>query len=239
MNGMVERKKIRFGLIGLGLMGREFGSAVARWCHILDDGPVPVLTGICDTNEEAFGWFRDNFPSIEVSTNDYKELLASDHIDAVYCAVPHNLHERFYIDIIKAGKHLLGEKPFGIDITANKRILDVIGENPSIVVRCNSEFPYFPGARRVIDWIKERKFGQIIEVKCGFNHSSDMDLSKPINWKRMIDINGEYGCMGDLGLHTQHIPLRMGWKPISVYAEFSNIVEKRPDGKGGMALCQT
>ena len=42
-----ERKKIRFGLIGLGLMGREFASATARWCHLLDDGPVPVISAIC------------------------------------------------------------------------------------------------------------------------------------------------------------------------------------------------
>ncbi|WP_261807696.1 Gfo/Idh/MocA family oxidoreductase [Paenibacillus sp. N3.4] len=41
--------------------------------------------------------------------------MADDEIDAIYCAVPHHLHEQIYIDIIKAGKHLLGEKPFGID----------------------------------------------------------------------------------------------------------------------------
>jgi prephenate dehydrogenase len=29
-------RKIRFGLIGCGLMGREFASAAARWCHLLD-----------------------------------------------------------------------------------------------------------------------------------------------------------------------------------------------------------
>ncbi|MCD6342294.1 MAG: Gfo/Idh/MocA family oxidoreductase [Spirochaetaceae bacterium] len=235
----MSRKEIRFGIIGLGLMGKEFGSAVARWCHLLDDGPVPVLTGICDMNEASFGWFEDNFPSIEVTTTDYQDILSSDIIDAVYCAVPHNLHEKLYIDIIKSGKHLLGEKPFGIDIEANKRIMDVIQDSPSVIVKCNSEFPYFPGAKRMIDWIEGRNFGRLIEVKCGFNHSSDMDLTKPINWKRIIEINGEYGCMGDLGLHTHHIPLRMGWKPDSVFAELSNISEQRPDGKGGMAECET
>ncbi len=235
----MKRKKIRFGLIGLGLMGKEFGSAVARWCHLLDDGPVPEISGICGRTEGSFGWFKDNFPTIKLFTTDYRELLASDEIDAVYCAVPHNLHEKMYIDIINAGKHLIGEKPFGIDLAANTRILEAIAAHPSIIVRCSSEFPYYPGAKRMIDWIRERKFGQIIEVKSGFNHSSDMDLSKPINWKRMIAINGEYGCMGDLGLHTQHIPLRMGWKPESVFAELSNIAESRPDGKGGTAVCET
>ena len=44
----MARKKIHFGIIGLGLMGREFCSSVARWCHLLDDGSIPVITGICD-----------------------------------------------------------------------------------------------------------------------------------------------------------------------------------------------
>jgi predicted dehydrogenase len=66
-----------------------------------------------------------------------------------------------------------------------------------------------------------------------------MDLTKPINWKRMVEINGEYGCMGDLGMHTLHIPLRMGWKPNSVYADLQKIAETRPDGKGNTVPCKT
>lgn len=66
-----------------------------------------------------------------------------------------------------------------------------------------------------------------------------MDLSKTLNWKRMVKFNGEYGCMGDLGLHTQHIPLRMGWIPKWVYVDLQKIAEFRPDGKGDMVPCDT
>ena len=90
---MAARKKIRFGIVGCGLMGREFGSAIARWCHLLDDGPVPVLTGVCDVNPKMHGWFTDAFPGLPVVTTSYQDLLGSSGIDAIYCAVPHNLHE--------------------------------------------------------------------------------------------------------------------------------------------------
>jgi predicted dehydrogenase len=235
----MARKKIRFGVIGLGLMGKEFGSAAARWCHLLTDGPVPEIVGICDTNKDAHKWFLDNFPEIKISTDNYQDLLDSKEIDAIYCAVPHNLHEKIYTDIIKSGKHFMGEKPFGIDQKANRTILKAVEEHPESVVRCCSELPYYPAAQRLIQWAMEKRFGRIIEVRAGFNHSSDMDLTKAINWKRMIEYNGEYGCMGDLGIHTQHIPFRMGWVPSTVFASLSNIAAERPDGKGGMAECKT
>ena len=220
-------------------MGREFASAAARWCHITADIPRPVIVGVCDHTAAARAWFENNFDTVKYSVDDYHELLDKDDIDAVYCAVPHNLHAEFYTNIIRAGKHLLGEKPFGIDKAANDEIMRAIDENPGVVVRCSSEFPYYPAAQELIRWIKQERFGKLIEVRAAFCHSSDMDTSKPINWKRRVEINGEYGCMGDLGLHTQHIPFRMGWKPINVYATLSKIITERPDGNGGMAPCLT
>ena len=236
----MEREKINFGIIGLGLMGKEFASAASRWCHLLDDGPVPVVRGICNrSNLIDRQWFTSNFPDIEIVTENYMELLEDPGIDAIYCAVPHNLHEEYYIHILESGKHLLGEKPFGIDLEANKRILRAIREQSGLIVRCSSEFAYYPGAKRMVDWLRAEKYGQLMEVRCGFHHSSDMDLTKPINWKRMIEINGEYGCMGDLGFHIHFIPLRFGWYPESVYASLQNIATTRPDNRGDIIPCDT
>lgn len=233
------REQVRFGIIGLGLMGREFGSGAARWCHLLDNGPVPVVSAVCDKNKDLWGWYTDHFASVKLATDDYRELLASDEVDAVYCAVPHNLHAQFYVDILDAGKHLLGEKPFGIDADANARILEAVKARPDQVVRCNSQLPYFPGAQRLIAWAREKRYGRLMEVHAGFHHCSDMDLQKPINWKRMIEVNGEYGCMGDLGLHTQHIPFRLGWFPRTVSADLANLATERPDGRGVVVPCET
>ena len=50
---------------------------------------------------------------------------------------------------------------------------------------------------------------------------------------------GEIGVMGDLGMHACHFPFRMGWRPNRVYAQLSKVYTERPDGKGGMAPCDT
>jgi predicted dehydrogenase len=74
-------------------------------------------------------------------------------------------------------------------------------------------------------------FGQIIEANAGFLHSSDLDPQKPINWKRTLQYNGEYGCLGDLGPHACTVPLRAGWIPRNVRAVLSNIMRERPAGR--------
>lgn len=232
-------KTVRFGLVGCGLMAREFASAAARWCHFTNDIPKPEIVGICSVVPKEMEWFQKNFPDIKYAVADYKELLDKEDIDAIYCAVPHNLHEQFYVDIIKSGKALLGEKPFGIDKKANDAIMKAYRETPGAFVRCSSEFPYYPAMQTMINWYREGKFGKVLEIHAGFNHCSDMDLQKPINWKRMVKFNGEYGCLGDLGIHTQHVPFRLGFKPLTVRAHFSNIVKERSDGKGGVVPCDT
>jgi predicted dehydrogenase len=232
-------KEIRFGIIGCGLMGREFASVAARWNHLLDLDVQPRIVAVCDVNPQALSWFERAIPDLRRATLDYHELLDDPEIDAIYCAVPHHLHARTYHDIILAGKHLLGEKPFGIDQQANAAILNAIEQRPDVLVRCSSEFPFFPGAYRLAQWIREERFGRIIDVEAGFWHSSDLNPLKPINWKRRNATNGEYGCMGDLGMHVLHLPLRAGWKPHSVRALLSKIVSERPDQHGHMVPCET
>jgi predicted dehydrogenase len=231
--------EIRFGIIGLGLMGREFASAAARWIHLSGLDVRPVIVAACDSNPKASDWFMASIPTLNFVTTDYRDLLAREDVDAVYCAVPHNLHAEFYSDIIRSGKHLLGEKPFGIDLNANEQIMEVIAAHPNVTVRCSSELPFFPGGIAIIQALMKEDFGEIIEVESGLLHSSDINPEKVINWKRMVDFNGEYGCMGDLGMHALHIPLRFGWFPRRVHAQLSKIVKERPDGKGGRVPCKT
>ena len=232
-------RTVKFGVIGCGLMGREFASSAARWLHLLDTRARPEIIAVCDLNQNLTNWFTENVSSVEQATDDYRALLGNKDVEAVYCAVPHNLHDQIYPDILSAGKHLLGEKPFGIDAAANARIQSAIDAHPECLVRCSSEMPFFPGAQKLIEFVTSGELGEVIEVEAAFLHSSDLNPEKPINWKRMIEVNGEYGCMGDLGMHVLHVPLRLGWRPSRVSASLVNRFRTRPDGKGGTVPCET
>ena len=228
---------MRVGIIGGGLMGREAASAFGRW-FVLDNSPVSAeLVAVCDLQNQLLDWFRQ-VPGVRLLTNDHRELLRLPEVDVVYVAVPHNLHETLYLDVLRAGKDLLAEKPFGIDLRAARVIRDATRESGRFV-RCSSEFPFLPPAQRAIQQIQSGRLGRILEIRSGFWHSGDMDPTKPINWKRQNQFCGEIGVMGDLGLHAVHIPFRLGWKPARVYAQLQKIYSERPDGRGGMAACDT
>ena len=234
----MSEQTVRFGVIGCGLMGREFASASLRWLHLQGNLPRPVILAACDTNQANLDWFRRD-PDTKYFYNDYHEMLQNPEIEAVYAAVPHHLHAKVYGDVIRAGKHLIGEKPFGLDRDAFGEIKRAMDERPDVLVRCSSEFPFYPAVQKMVEWYKSGAFGQIIEAKFAIKHSSDMDLNKPINWKRTLSANGEYGCMGDLGIHTQHLPFRLGMRPVSVSARLSNIAKQRPNQDGCLVPCET
>lgn len=230
-------QKMRIGIIGGGLMGREAASAFGRW-FVLEDFPIQVeLVAVCDLQDKLLDWFK-KVPTVKLFTKDSNELLRSPEVDVVYVAVPHNLHEKLYLDVLNAGKDLLAEKPFGIDLAAARKIRDA-AKNSGRFVRCSSEFPFMPGAQRAFQIAQSGQLGKLLEIHSCFWHSSDLDPTKPINWKRQNKFCGEIGVMGDLGMHVVHVPFRLGWKPKRVFAQLQKIYTERPDGKGGMASCDT
>ncbi|MBC8040465.1 MAG: Gfo/Idh/MocA family oxidoreductase, partial [Opitutaceae bacterium] len=114
---------VRVAVIGAGLMGREVASAFGRWFSLLDCPVRPELVAVCDVNAAALDWFRQ-VPTVKYFETDHRSLLAHAEIDVVYVAVPHHLHEALYLDVLRSGKDLLAEKPFGIDLAAARRIRD-------------------------------------------------------------------------------------------------------------------
>ncbi len=228
---------MRVGIIGGGLMGREAASAFGRW-FVLENLPVRAeLVAVCDLQDRLLDWFRQ-IPTVRQLTKDHQELLRNPDVDVVYVAVPHNLHESLYLDVLAAGKDLLAEKPFGIDLAAARRIRDAAATSGRFV-RCSSEFPFLPGVQRVVQAARSGRLGHLLEIRSCFWHASDLDPTKPANWKRQVKTCGEIGVMGDLGMHVVHVPFRLGWNPVRVYAQLQKIYTERPDGKGGTAPCDT
>ncbi len=101
---MAKSSKVRLGVIGLGLMGRGHARQVM-------DGKVPgcELAAVCDENAEV----ERVFPGTPFFRG-HKDLLASGAVDAVLVSTPHYAHTTVGIDALKAGLHVLVEKPISV-----------------------------------------------------------------------------------------------------------------------------
>jgi predicted dehydrogenase len=234
----VSAPEVRVAIVGGGLMGREIAAAIQRWPALVDHPVRPRLVAVADLNPAALEWFR-GIDTVTSLVTDYRDLLADPDIDVVYIAVRHDLHEQLYVDTIRAGKSLLAEKPFGIDDAAAARILAASAEHPESFVRVSSEMPFFPGAQWALRYLASGAIGRIIEARSAFLHSSDLDPTKPLNWKRQAVYCGAAGVMNDLGLHAWHLPLRLGWMPRELTATLQNIVTERPGPTGALEPCDT
>ena len=94
---------VRIGIIGGGLMGREVASVFGRW-FALEGFPVPAeVTAVCDLNADLLDWFR-RIPTVRLLTANYADLITSGDVDVIYVALPHHLHERVYLDVLREGK---------------------------------------------------------------------------------------------------------------------------------------
>lgn len=227
---------VRIGIIGGGLMGRELAATCGRWLQLVDHPVSPSIVAVADPNPAALDWFRQ-VGSVATLTADWRALVDDPSIDVLYIAVPHHLHEEIYVTAAAAGRDFLGEKPFGIDLAAAERIVAAV-EASGAFVRVSSEMPFFPGAQRAYAHAASGALGDLLDVRSAFLHSSDLDRAKPINWKRRVETCGAIGVMGDLGMHVAHVPLRLGYRPESVYAMLDDIVTERPSPQGPVA-CDT
>jgi predicted dehydrogenase len=234
---MTTPAPVRIGVIGGGLMGRELAMVCGRWNQLVDHPATPSVVAVADPSPAARDWFS-RVASVETLTDDWHALVDDESIDVLYIAVPHNLHEEIYVAAAQAGKDFLGEKPFGIDAAAAERIVAAIQLSDAFV-RVSSEFPFYPGALRAYEYAASGALGDILDVRSSFSHSSDIDRTKGINWKRRVETCGEIGVMGDLGVHVAHVPLRLGYHPETVYAMLDDVVTERPGPDGSMVRCDT
>ena len=110
------------------------------------------LAYIADLDGAAAAHLARKF-KIEKATTDYKQLLADPAVNAVFIAVGHNLHARFLIEAIEAGKHVLVEKPLAMNVDEVSRILKAVAAHPDrqIMVGFNRRFsPHIAKLKRVL-----------------------------------------------------------------------------------------
>jgi len=98
--------KVKVGVIGLGI-----GAHHLKCYEAVEQAEVVAL---CDVDEAKLKKFASERPRVKTFT-DYREMLAMEELQGVSIALPNFLHAPVTIDALRAGKHVLGEKPMAMN----------------------------------------------------------------------------------------------------------------------------
>jgi predicted dehydrogenase len=90
----------------------------------------------------------------------YDELLQDPNVEAVYIPLPNGLHHKWAINALRAGKHVLIEKPIGSNATEAREIQDVANETGKIALEAY-HWRLHPAAHRVKEIIESGKYGHV------------------------------------------------------------------------------
>jgi predicted dehydrogenase len=122
----------------------------------------------------------------------YEELLADPEIDAVYNPLPNNLHIDWTIAAVKAGKHVLCEKPMGMDAPDAERLREVAGQRHVMEAFMIRFHPQWLRARQLI---REGRIGELRAVQVFFSYNNQ----DPGNIRNKPETGG--GALLDIGCY--------------------------------------
>jgi len=159
---------VAWGIIGPGNIAAAFAGGLA-------DAPSATLLAIGSRNEARLKSFGDTF---DIATDkryaSYAELVADDAIDAIYVATPHPWHLEHSLLALRAGKHVLCEKPAGMFASEVKTITEVAQQEnrffmEAFMYRCH------PQIQRVAELIKSGAIGKVNYIEANFSFNAPFD----------------------------------------------------------------
>lgn len=152
---------VRWGIVGTGHISGVFAEAVAG----IKDKEI-VVQGIASRNYGKAYKFAKKFKVKEAYEN-YETMLASENIDAVYIAVPHPWHCEYAAKALKAGKHVLCEKPMAMNSGQVQYLIDLAYDN-NVFLMENMWTRFLPVTKQVRQWIEDGAIGEIREILVNF-----------------------------------------------------------------------
>jgi len=131
------------------------------------------LIAVGSRSRESADEFGSEF-NISKCYDSYESLLADKDVRAVYISTPHSFHAEWAIKSAEAGKHILCEKPLGINHAEAMAIVEAAYENnvflmEAFMYRCH------PQTARLVEILKKTTIGDIRVIKATFSFRAKFD----------------------------------------------------------------
>jgi predicted dehydrogenase len=180
-------KKLRAGVIGLGLIGKVHVEAIRRV------GYADVLAA-CEVSEEL-----TKSLSIERHYKNYDDLINDPEIDVIHNCTPNHLHFDVLKKVIAAGKPVFTEKPLAMDSKESLEIVRMVEAKP-VPNAINFNYRMYPHIQDMRGRIKDGELGRINIVK-GEYVQDWLFFETDYNWRLEAAYSGPSRAISDIGSH--------------------------------------
>jgi len=178
---------MKIGIIGAGGAARSIHIPALQLC------PGVEIAGVADPNPAAR---IEGIPF----TATYQDLLAQGDVAAVINATPNYLHRPITLDALAAGKHVLCEKPLGLNHQETLHMLRA-AEAARLVHMTAFTYRYAPGVQYLRSLVEEGALGTIRTLRAAYL----MALSGHLSGWRSERRSAGSGALADIGSHLIHI----------------------------------
>lgn len=152
----MARRPVRFAVVGLGDIAQR--AVLPAFAHAPTKATLAALVSGEPRKRRLLG---ARFPhAITCGYEDYDELLDSGAIDAVYIALPNQLHADYAVRAVKAGLHVLCEKPLATTI-ADARAMRRAAERSGVQFMVAYRLHFDPATLQAIDLARDRRAGEL------------------------------------------------------------------------------
>lgn len=204
----IQQRKVGWAIVGLGQLALE--EIMPAFAEAKSSEPVALVSGHPDKAKrvaEAYGIKPESIYNYE----NYDRLAEDKRVEVIYIVLPNSMHAEFTIRGLRAGKHVLCEKPMAVTVAESEQMIAAAKEAKrtlGVAYRLHSE----PLNRKVMEMCAKKEFGKIMT----FESSNCQDVQAP-----NIRLSGELGGgpVGDVGVYSINAARYVtGEEPVEVTA---------------------
>ncbi len=204
-NVKMEKKTIKWGIIGLGNIAHKFAEDLATVENA-------ELVAVASRSQEKADKFALKYNSKKAYAS-YSDLANDAEVDAVYIATPHSFHKENAILCLQNKKAVLCEKPFAMNLQEVEEMIAVARENNVLLMEALWTY-FLPHYTYVLESLKNEKFGKVLKLEADFGFSSTFD-----NESRLFKKEVGGGSLLDIGVYTIFAALSTLGVPNSIEAD--------------------
>lgn len=221
----MEKKKLNIAIIGHGFMGRAHSNAWIKLPKFFDIAYEPVLKIVAGGKNPV-----DDFAAkwgYEETAGDWRAVINRDDIDVVAILTPTGMHKEMAIAAMKAGKHVICEKPCALNY-AEAREMAEAAKTAGVVTMLNHNYRRVPAVMLAKKMIEDGAIGDVLQYRAAYLQEWIIDPEFPLTWHLRKETAGA-GPLYDLGSHAVDLARFLIGEPTSVMGSLRTFVGERPE----------